>query len=83
MTRLEVIRENKARYARLMDSIDGMNDLEKRVAETMTTEWIKGNNWMGGISDNKSDKICVMLEKEGFSVEEVDAEFERQMKVFG
>lgn len=82
MTRLELIKENKARYAELQKRIPSMTGLEKAVAEHITLKWVKGSNWMGGLSDSVANKAYEKLEAMGYEFDEIDAEFERQMWKF-
>lgn len=82
MTKLEIMKEHKAQYSELENKIQTLTGIEKAVASTLTLAWIKGENWMGGISDRKFDKIAERLVKDGFDEYEVMDEFDRQVKWF-
>ena len=76
----ELMKVNKARYAWLMEQIEGLEGLSKMVAETLTAKWIKGRKWEGGLGNGKDvDRMYEKLMDAGYSFEEIDAEFERQM----
>lgn len=82
MTKLEVIRANKKAYAKLVEEIKTMEGLEKLVAETLTTEWITSNKFMGGLSDSKAQKLLEKIERMGYRMEDAMNEFDRQMAKF-
>lgn len=80
MTRLEVIKSNQKMYAEYSRKIDTMNGLEKAVAQEMILKWIKGANWMGGISDSAYDKATEKLMNLGYDEDAITVEFDRQMR---
>lgn len=85
MTKLEVIKKNKADYARMekMIASGNMTALEKAVAKNITLKWIKGNNWMGGLGCGMASQKCYERVAElGYDFEEIDEVFERQTKMF-
>lgn len=82
MTKLEVIKANKKAYAELTEAIKGMTGLEKVVAETLTTEWITGNKFLGGLSDRKAQKLLEKIQRMGYDIDEAMDEYDRQMKRF-
>ena len=82
MTKLEIMTANKKAYAELEAQIKKMNGIEKVVAENLTLAWIKGNKWMGGLSDSKANKIYEKLMDMGYSFEEIDDEFQKQINKF-
>lgn len=82
MTRLEVIKANKKNYAELVERIKTLEGIEKLVAETFTAEWCKSNNWLGGLSDSKANKIFARIKHMGYSFDELYDEFERQTEWF-
>lgn len=79
MTRIELEKLNKSRYERQIRKNQELEGLAKRVGETMVLAWIKGDNWMGGLSDRKSEPIIKKLEKEGYTIQEILCEFDRQI----
>ena len=80
MTKIEIIKENKSLYTRVQEEIKSMNGLQKLVAEHMVLTWIKGNNFLGGLSDREADKIYFkVFAPMGYSIEEVYNEFQRQI----
>ena len=83
MTRLEIMKAQKELYAKLIGIIPTLEGIEKAVAQEITLEWIKGNNWLGGISDSKYNKASLRLENIGYTWEEIYKEFGRQMEVYG
>lgn len=82
MTKLEVIKANKKAYAKLTEAIKGMTGLEKVVAETLTTEWITGNKFLGGLSDRKAQKLLEKIQRMGYDIDKAMDEYDRQMKRF-
>ena len=80
MTKLEVITENKKAYAKLEKKIPAMRGLEKAVAQNITLKWIKGNKWMGGISDTVANRSYDRLMAMGYDFEEIRREEDRQME---
>lgn len=82
MTRLEIMKENKKRYAELTEAMKTMEGLEKIVAETLTTEWITSNKFLGGLSDGKAQRFFERIEKMGYSMEDSYNEFQKQMDRF-
>jgi hypothetical protein len=78
MTKLDIIRENKKAYADLEKKIPAMTGIEKAVAENLTLKWIKGNKWMGGLSDSVHTKADEKLMAMGYELEEIEVEFNRQ-----
>lgn len=81
-TKLELMKENKERYAKCEEYIKTASGLQKRVAETLTLAWIKGNEWMGGLSDSKANKYIEKLMSEGYELDEILLEHEVQMNLF-
>lgn len=82
MTRFEIMEANKAHYEEYLKKIKGMTGLAKLVAENLVLAWIKGNKWMGGLSDSKYQSIYEKkFEKFGYTFEEVDEEFESQIEI--
>lgn len=79
MTKLEVIKSNQKMYAEYSRKIDTMTGLEKAVAQEMILKWIKGTNWMGGISDATYNKAAEKLMSLGYDEDAVAVEFDRQM----
>ena len=76
------MKENKERYAKCEEYIKTVSGLEKRVAETMTLAWIKGNAWMGGLADSKANKYIEKLMSEGYELDDILKEQERQINLF-
>lgn len=77
-----IMRENKERYAKCEAVIPTLTGLEKRIAETLTLAWIKGDKWLGGLSDSKANKYIEKLMSEGYELDDILAEHERQMNLF-
>lgn len=50
--------------------------LEKQVADVLIKEWASGK---GGLSDTKFMRLAKRIEKQGFSIEDIIAEFDRQI----
>lgn len=82
MTKLEVMKMNKKYYAEYVEKIKNMNGLEKAVAESMVLEWIKGNKWLGGLSDSSYQKISDLLVQQGYDEFDIMDEFNRQIAGF-
>ncbi len=89
-TRLEIMRENQAHYANLQERIKTMTPgLERDVASTMTLNWIKGTNWIGGLNSAAESKSWKQLARLGYDVAEFDSpdverilnEFDRQTEL--
>lgn len=80
MTRLEIMNDNKKEYAKLEKKILGMTGLEKAVAQHITLKWIKGNKWMGGISDSVANRAYDKLMAMGYEFKEIMKEESRQME---
>lgn len=83
MTRLEIMQANKTAYAELRSRIKYMRGLEKAVAETLVTEWLTSNNFLGGISDRKYNALSAKLERLGYDETEISDEFDRQIMEIG
>lgn len=79
MTRLEIMKLHKAEYEEYSKKIINMTGLTKLVAENLVLEWIKGNKWMGGLSDRKAQTAYEKLFRLGYSFEEIDDEFNKQI----
>ena len=60
MTKLALILEHKKQYAMMEEIIPTIEDpFEKLIAKTMILPWIKGRNWIGGLSDTKASEVYV------------------------
>lgn len=85
MTRLEIMKTNKANYAKLLAEIPNMKGIEKIVAENITLAWIKGsgNTWLGGLSGKYGDRVyekaCLIANSHGYTDDQVYKEFNEQM----
>lgn len=82
MTRIELIKSNKKDYAEYLEKIKSMKGIKKAVAENFILEWLKGNNWIGGLSDSKYQKILDKLIELGYDENEIVKEFEYQLDTF-
>lgn len=82
MTKLEIIKANKKSYASLQEAMKSMQGLEKVVAETLTTEWLTSNKFLGGLSDSKAQRFLESIERMGYTMDAAMAEFDRQMNMF-
>ena len=81
MTRLEIMQANKVVYAKVKAEIATMKDgIEKAVMQTMILEWVKGNNWLGGLCDSKACRLLEKLTKLGYDEDEAVAEYDRQIE---
>lgn len=84
-TKLDVIKHNKAQYEKVFEDIKNMSGLEKAVAENITLTWIKGVNgdWLGGLGSGKAgNKPFEKVMKLGYDIDDIESEFERQMKLY-
>ena len=76
-TKLETMKDNKERYAKVQEEIKGMKPgLERDVKEKVILPWIKGDKWMGGMPDRKFEQIA---KKMPYEVNEIYNEFQKQM----
>lgn len=76
-TKLEVMKENQDRYQKVQKEISGMKSgIERDVKEKLILPWIKGEKWMGGISDRKFSDIS---KKMPYSFDDIYDEFQKQM----
>lgn len=82
MTKLEIINTNKANYEKCVNTIPSLEGLERLVAENLILAWIKGNKWMGGLSDRKANSAYEKIMDMGYSFEEIEDEFNRQMDLY-
>lgn len=82
MTKFEIIKQNKVNYEKCLKEIRHLEGLEKLVAENLILPWIKGNKWMGGLSDSKANQIYEKLMSMGYSLVEIDDEFNKQIEKF-
>lgn len=83
MTKLEMMKENKAKYLKCQLWASQQDGLSKFVATEITLRWIKGRNWEGGLGNGKdSQKAFERVMALGYTFEEVEAEFERQTEIF-
>ncbi len=82
MKKIDIINKHKTDYAMLEAKIAKMPaGLERAVAQHVTLTWIKGTKWMGGLSDAAAERAYSRVTAMGYSWEQVDAEFERQIYV--
>ena len=80
MTKLEVIKENQRKYAEAEAEISSMSDgLAKIVKQELILAWLKGNKWLGGLSDSVANKLIEKISKLGYDEMQVINEFESQM----
>ena len=80
MTKLEVIKENQRKYAEVETEISGMSaGLAKIVKQEMILAWLKGNKWLGGLSDSVANKLIEKISKLGYDEMQVINEFENQI----
>mgnify|MGYP006908796824 FL=1 len=80
MTKLEVIKENQRKYAEAVAEISSMSDgLAKIVKQEMVLVWLKGNKWLGGLSDSVANKLIEKISKLGYDEMQVINEFENQI----
>lgn len=79
MTGFEIMKENKKQYAMQVERNKQASGLTKLVGESVTLAWIKGRDWMGGLSDSVACKLYSRIMKLGYTFDEIDDEFNRQM----
>ena len=77
MTRLEVMNENKKMYeyvSGLYSGIAGIPEkqLDAVVIAQLIFPWIKGNKWMGGMSDSLRNKVYERIMGYGYTYEQVE-----------
>lgn len=83
MTKFDLIKFNKAKYAEIELEISKMPEgLAKEVKQEMILAWVKGNNWMGGLNDTKASRLIERISKLGYTVEEIIDEFHRQTEQY-
>ena len=83
MTKLELMEMNKRKLHEVWEEINNLEDgLEKDVKMNLITQWIKGNKWMGGISDSTFQKIMNRLVQFGYTEIQIMEEFDRQMEQY-
>ncbi len=62
MSRLEIMKYNKALYSRLEKSLNNFPDgLKKYIIKYYGLPWCKNNNWLGGMSDSASNKVIYKI----------------------
>ena len=80
MTKLEIIKDNKRKYAEVEAEISGMADgLAKTVKSMMILAWIKGNKWLGGLSDSVANKLIEKIAELGYDESDIINEFDKQI----
>lgn len=82
ISRLELMNINKKHYADLLSKLKKMSGLEKAVAQKLILPWLKGHNWMGGLSDSATDKGYEAIMKLGYDFDEIEKEEHRQWKLY-
>ena len=76
-SKLEVMKQSKDNYSKVQEEIKSMKPgIERDVKEKLILPWIKGTNWMGGISDSKFSQIAKRMP---YSFDDVYNEFQKQM----
>lgn len=76
MTKLECINQNKASYSRIEKALSAISKNDKLtilVINELTLPWIKGTNWLGGMSDSKRNKAYQRIMAQGYSYEAIEA----------
>ena len=57
-SKLEVITANKKAYKEVENYIEKLpNSLEKDIYKYLILNWLKGHNWLGGLSDYEADEV--------------------------
>ena len=85
-SRLEIMKEHQYMYKQFENKSNSYDKFRKLVAQNITLPWIKGYNWMGGISDSAYQKgfekiAKAMGEEPDYKFfDKVDAEFVKQQK---
>ena len=80
MTKLEIMKDNKRKYAEVEAEISGMADgLAKTVKSMMILAWIKGNKWLGGLSDSVANKLIEKIAELGYDESDIINEFDKQI----
>lgn len=76
-TKIEIMKNSKKMYEKAQNEIGGMKPgLQRDVKEKLILPWIKGDNWMGGISDRKFEQVA---KKMPYTFDEIYSEFHKQM----
>ena len=84
MTKLEIMKSNKKLYTAVLEETEKMGmSFEWAVKEFIILPWIRGNNWMGGISDSKFQKASDKI-KDMFCCDDTDIyrEATKQMRTY-
>lgn len=82
MTRLEIMNHNKKLLSDILKEGKYKADeksLEFLVRYNLITAWVKGNKWMGGISDGLYQKISDRIAQYGYDEMAIYDEFDRQI----
>ena len=80
MTKLEIMKDNQRKYAEIESEISEMPDgLAKTVKSMMILAWIKGNKWLGGLSDSVANKLIEKIAEFGYDESDIINEFDRQI----
>lgn len=62
MSKLDIMKYNKALYSRLEKALNNLPDgLKKYVIKYYSLPWCKNNNWLGGMSDSASNKAIYKI----------------------
>lgn len=78
MTKLDVIKENKANYEKVSRKLNGMSGLQKLVAQYLILPWLSGHNWLGGLSDTQGNKAYAKIVSMGYDYRDIEKEEQRQ-----
>ena len=82
MNKLELMKYHKEQYEKQLLKNEKMNGLSKLVGVHLMLPWIKGDKWMGGLSDSKANKAIERIMAQGYDFDEIDDEFQKQMDEF-
>ena len=69
MTKLELINQNKKRYAFVKEHLDDLKTGYDVLVSRLVLAYIKGNKWMGGFSDGQAKGIMRSIIKSPFADE--------------
>lgn len=69
MTKLELINQNKKRYAFVKEHLDDLKTGYDVLVSRLVLAYIKGTNWMGGFSDSQAQDIIRSIIKSPFADE--------------
>lgn len=83
MTKMELIKANREKYHKAFTAYEALPEgLEKNVTMSLILPWIKGTNWLGGLSDRIANRELEKLILMGYELSDIENEFNRQMDLY-